>query len=320
MITKLVPFDRDFSDKNYQTPKGGPHKMSGSRFWVCLASCFTLFFGAEAQEPWIQHAKLYLVSEGREATLSEVVNVLDRVDVVFFGEQHNDSITHTIQHALYDAMIKAYGDATLSLEMFERDAQLVLDEYVQGHITEAKLKAEGKAWPNYADYAPLVNLAVESGQHVVAANVPTRYANLVSRKGLSALQALPKASRSWIVRLPLDTLRPAYQRKFDEAMGGHGHGMGPSVFHAQLLRDATMAESIWHTWKKDRKTRILHLNGRFHSDYRLGTAEELSRLNKRIKVFTISAFPADDYDDPDWATYKGIADLIILTDPVRSGD
>lgn len=263
----------------------------------------------------MQHAKFYLVSEGKEVPLREVVATLDGVDVVFFGEEHNDSIAHRVQYALYAAMLETYGSVTLSLEMFERDVQLVLDEYLQGHITEAKLTEEGKAWSNYADYAPLLALAKESGQQVVAANVPTRYANLVARNGLEALHALPKASRSWMVRLPIDTLRPEYQRKFDVAMGGHGHGMGQSIFHAQLLRDATMAESIWRTWRMDRQVPILHLNGRFHSDYGLGTVDELRRRSRRIHVFTISSFPSDDFADPDWSAHVELADLIILTDP-----
>jgi uncharacterized iron-regulated protein len=289
--------------------------MMNCRLIALLGICFWMGSPTNAQVEGMQSAKIYLVSEGREALLPELVATLEGVDVVFFGEEHNDSIAHRMQHALYAKMLEAYGSVTLSMEMFERDAQLVLDEYLQGHITEAKLKEEGKAWRNYADYAPLVELAKGSGQWVVAANVPTRYANLVARKGLAALEALPKEARRWMVRLPIDTQRPAYQRNFDEAMGGHGHGMGASVFHAQLLRDATMAESIWLAYRKDRKTPILHINGRFHSDSRLGTVEELYHLTKKPNVFTISCFPSHDFNDPDWASYASLADLIILTDP-----
>jgi len=289
--------------------------MNKTLIFVLFGTYFALLVSAQAQVAGHPHTKVFAVGEGREITLDQIVDRLIGANVVFFGEEHNDSIAHALQYQVYKALIQRLGRVTLSMEMFERDAQLVVDEYLQGHITEAKLQEEGKAWGNYSDYAPLVDLAMESGQQVIAANVPTRYANLVARRGLAALEALPRASRPWMAKLPIDTQRPVYQRKFDEAMGGHGHGMGPSVFHAQLLRDATMAESIWRTWKKDRRTPIFHLNGRFHSDYYLGTVEELRRLNNRIEVVTISCFSSDDFENPDWAPYGELADLIILTDP-----
>lgn len=268
-----------------------------------------------AQQEWEKHVKIVDSRTGESAGIEDVVAAMEHVDVLFFGEEHNDSIAHLVQAALYQSLLRTYSDVTLSMEMFERDAQLVVDEYLGGHITEAKLEAEGKAWKNYADYAPLVHMAQTANQPVIAANVPTRYANLVSRKGLNALHALPKVARKYLTAQPVNTDQPLYEQKFNQAMGGHGHGMGPTIFHAQLLRDATMAESISKAWRQNKRAKILHLNGRFHSDESLGTVAALQSLRKKIAVLTVSCFSPDDFEDPDWEKHAPMGDFIILTDP-----
>lgn len=271
-----------------------------------------------AQQDWEKHYKMIDARTGEKAAILDLVAAMEEVDVLFFGEEHDDSIAHRIQATLYEHLLDAYTDVTLSMEMFERDAQLVVDEFLGDHITEAKLKAEGKAWNNYADYAPIVNLAKSKRQYLVAANVPTRYANLVGRKGLIALESLPKASKRHLPSLPIYTDEPHYEEKFNEVMGGHGHGMGPNIFHAQLLRDVTMAESIFNAWRKNKRAKIFHLNGRFHSDEYLGTLAALKRLRKNIMILTVSCFSSEDFEHPDWETHSRLGDFIIITHPAVS--
>ncbi|MDO6436692.1 ChaN family lipoprotein [Cyclobacterium sp. 1_MG-2023] len=246
---------------------------------------------------------------GNKLSLVSLVDKLTEAEVIFFGEEHNDSIAHVLQYELYNDLLAKNGSLTLSMEMFERDVQLVLDEYLAGLITEKKLRQEGKVWNNYSDYAPLVNLAKENKQQVIAANVPGRYANMVSRKGLTSLDLLQRKSRRLFAKIKIPEAGDPYLHKFNEAMGAHAHSMGPSVFHAQLLRDATMAESILKAWRKDKKTKILHLTGRFHSDERLGTVAELKRMKPKLHVKTISCFANNE----NLENKKALADFIILT-------
>lgn len=284
----------------------------------CFLSFFVLHIQLSAQQDWERHIKIYNAQTGEQAELLDLVAAMEHADVLFFGEEHDDSIAHQLQAVVYGDLLEVFTNVTLSLEMFERDAQLVLDEYLADHITESKLRQEGRSWKNYDDYAPMVNLAKAKGQLVVAANVPTRYANMVSRKGLEALQELPKESKKFLPPLPIFIDQPLYEKKFNEAMGGHGHGMGPTIFHAQLLRDATMAQSISDTWKKNKKTKILHLNGRFHSDEYLGTVAALQRLRRRMVILTVSCFSSEDFEAPDWEEHAGLGDFVILTDPTVS--
>ncbi|EPR67371.1 ChaN family lipoprotein [Cyclobacterium qasimii] len=256
---------------------------------------------------------IYERATGNRITLDALEKKVNDADVIIFGEEHDDSLGHVLQYQLYKGLLDSYESVTLSMEMFERDVQMVLNEYLAGLISESKLIHEGKAWHNYSDYAPLVNLAKDRNQKVIAANVPGRYANMVSRQGLGALSQLDRRARQLYAKVKIPEKDDAYLAKFNTAMGAHAHSMGPTVFHAQLLRDATMAESILKAHRKTRNTKILHLTGRFHSDERLGTVAELKKRKRKLKVITISCFATPEGTAKDWSTDKGLADFIILT-------
>lgn len=282
---------------------------------ILLVSMVTIQNTVLAQDKQDSLYKVFNTNSGHPGNLEEILDLAGEADVLIFGEEHNDSASHVLQEILYRELLKTYEDVTLSLEMFERDVQLILDEYLAGLITEAKLKEEGRVWRNYKDYAPLVNLAKEKGQRVVAANVPGRYANMVSRKGLEALEKLKKQAGQYYATFKLPEEGDPYRRKFFDAMGEHGHGMGPNLFYAQMLRDATMAESILMAWRKNRKTKILHLTGKFHSDEGLGTVAALKQKKRNLKILSISCFASEDFESPDWKKHRDKADFIILTPP-----
>src|SRR5205823_13287665 len=117
----------------------------------------------------------------------------------------------------------------LSLEMFERDVQPVLDDYLAGRIPESEFLARSRPWDRYAtDYRALVQLARARGWPVLAANVPRPIASAVSRKGLAALDTLPAASRAWVAR-EISCPHDAYFDRFAESMKTHSAGGGPAT-------------------------------------------------------------------------------------------
>lgn len=278
-------------------------------------ACLLMFASslASGQDGWDVHYKIYDTKNKKAATVSDIVDAMQVADVMFFGEEHDDSIGHRLEDTIYRALLHRYGNVALSMEMFERDCQLVVDEYLQDFITDAMVVKEGRAWNNYKDYRPLVNAAKQAGSKVIAANAPRRYVNLVSRKGLAALEKLPLQSKMLFARTPIDTINTLYFKKFSDLMGGMHSGR--NIYYSQTLWDATMAESINRYWHKHKTQKIFHLNGRFHTDERLGTYTQLARMNRRLKLLNISCFAADDFGDPNWDEYARLGDFIIVTDP-----
>ena len=63
-------------------------------------------------------------AEGNPQNIKKIVKKIDKVDVVFLGENHDDSVAHSLQMEIFkDSFEKYKGDRTLalSLEMFCRD-------------------------------------------------------------------------------------------------------------------------------------------------------------------------------------------------------
>lgn len=319
LIIILVSIKHKKTNMSYspQSPDKKDFSTLRISIWLFIAIVTVLApYNLTAQDQGIsQHYKIYDTQQHKEITFPELVHGLGDSDVVFFGEEHNDSIAHMVELALLQQLHESEKPVALSLEMFQSDTQLVLDEYLLGLIKETNLAKDGRLWNNYKDYRPLVEYAKEYGIPTLAANAPSRYTNLVTRSGLGALPALSETAKSFLAPLPIDTLTGPYHEKFAGLMGGHD-GMGDlKIYQSQNLWDATMAFRISQFAEKHPKATLLHLNGRFHSDEHLGTLAQLKKYAPTLKSTNISVFSHPGFDDPDWDSFSHLADYVILTDP-----
>ena len=265
---------------------------------------------------------------GERITMERMIASLTRADVVFFGEQHDDPETHRAEAIVLDAIGRANRPVVLSLEMFERDVQSALDDYLAGRMSEAAFLAASRPWPRYAtDYRPLVELAKARGWPVIASNVPRPFASAIGRRGLAALDTLSSADRRYAA---LDIACPAddYRTRFMEQMRSHTPGAGPPpqpgdtlptavaerFYLSQCVKDETMAESIVEARRRaPRSAIVVHFNGAFHSDFTLGTADRVRRREPGWRIAVISAVPSPDPASASIATHAGRADFIIFT-------
>jgi uncharacterized iron-regulated protein len=263
------------------------------------------------------HYRLYDVRNQKLTTLGNIAQDVEMADVIFFGEEHNDSAGHYLELELLKALHARFGSrVALSLEMFETDCQLVLNEYLAGHISEERFTRESRPWSNYRDYRPMIEFSKLNRLDVIAANPPRRYVNMVSRKGMASLDSLPKESKKFLPPLPYDTLGGKYREKFMEFMRGGSPGTANfRIYYSQNLWDAGMAYSIYRYWKKNREKKILHVVGKFHCDEKLGTAEQLQNRKSSLSILNISCFSAADFANPDWKKYAHLGDYVFLTDP-----
>ncbi|MDX1933853.1 MAG: ChaN family lipoprotein [Capsulimonadales bacterium] len=238
---------------------------------------------AETQIVWAKEWKIVEGDTGKEIRSRDLPKRLAASDVVFAGEQHDDPETHRGELALLATLHKSLGDRlTLAMEMFERDHQAPLTDYVSGRIDEAAFTKAVRLWKNYpSDYRPMIEFARENRIPVIASNAPQSIVRRVSREGLSALAALSAEERTQIAAYVNAPEGDEYARRFAAVMGaghGDGGGMEPAMvrrfLEAQCLRDDTMAESIVR--ELDRGRTVLHINGSFHSDAGLGTAARVA--------------------------------------------
>jgi len=229
------------------------------------------------------------------------------VDFVFFGEEHDNTDTHWLEFALLQAVERRRPKATVALEMFERDVQPLVDEYLAGRTSEDDFLKGSRPWPRYRDhYRGLVEFSRNHQWPVVASNVPRRLASLVSRRGLAALDTLPDADRPFVAGERRCEGKGDYFKRFSAEMSGMAsHGGADTsaaaraaqvlrIYEAQCLKDETMAESVAKAWAPGGL--VIHYNGSFHSDYRLGTAERVRRRLPDGRSLVISAIPVANLD------------------------
>ena len=257
---------------------------------------------------------------GAEATVERIVEAAAKADVVFLGENHDDATAHTLEAEIYRRIVEKYSSkrrVILSMEMFERDVQIVVDEYLKDLITEKKFLDDSRPWNNYqTDYRPLVELAKTQNLPVIAANAPRRYVNMVSRSGRDALDKLSPEAKKYLAPLPFAAPSDAYSRKFNALMGNDSAApSAPSkILEAQALWDATMAFSIGEQLSKDKTALVVHLNGSFHTENRLGTAEQLLKLKPNAKIIVVTMRSVDDFTRFDSTRDRNAGDFVILTD------
>lgn len=245
-----------------------------------------------------QNFKAYQFYEqkGKEIKTEKLVKELADYDVVFFGENHNSSINHWLQLKITEALYQQKnGQLILGAEMFERDNQSQLNQYLSGKFDAKALKDSARLWNNYAtDYKPLVDFAKDKKLNFIATNIPRRYASQTSKEGLESLNNLTVKEKTYIAQLPikvtLDT--PGYP-EMKKMMGDHAEEMKVMNFiSAQATKDATMAESILKNIQSGKT--FIHYNGNYHSKEFGGIYWYIKQKNPNLKMAVISVFESED--------------------------
>lgn len=277
--------------------------MKKAFLFLIVVSTFSQFYA--------QHKKAYIIytSDGTETDYFNMLEQVKQSDITLFGEQHNSAIAHWLQFELTSDLIKHNG-VTLGAEMFERDNQEQLNQYLNGEIDQKGLDSLARLWSNYkTDYAPLVNLAQENKIKFIATNIPRRYASQVFRNGFKALDSLSTEEKNWIAPLPIafDPELPTYKNILT-MMGEHGT---PELVKAQAIKDATMAYSILENKKEN--FIFLHYNGAYHSDYYEGILWYLKLSEPELKYIVISTVTQNDISKLE-NEHFGKGDFIIVVD------
>ena len=284
--------------------------VKGFSAWTAVAMGAVSFSVAVSAQSYVPH-RVFNTATGVFSDFESMAAALAKADVVFVGEQHDDPNTHRLELAILESLARRGRRAVVSLEMFERDVQEPLEHFLMGHMDEGEFLKSSRPWPRYAtDYKPLVDFAVSKEWPVVAANVPRPIASEVAKGGLDVLKSKPESDRRLFAADLKCPPEGEYFRRFGDAMGSHpaADASGDEArrtleryYASQCVKDETMAESIAQTFAATRAAAgapvIVHYNGAFHSDYRLGTAERTVRRLPTAKVIVISVRPVADLDD-----------------------
>ncbi len=296
--------------------------------------------------------------DGRTTTLSAIVDGAIGDEVLLVGEEHDDMIGHSFQTLLLIEVVERIGSdlgsgrpVILSLEMFERDVQYVVDEYLAGLITEGHFLRSSRPWEDYANrYRPLVENARELGLPILAANAPRRYVNRVTNQGPESLEELSEQARTYLPPIPYRGPSDRYRAQWDtvmaeamlgirsesdttsvitdpragnenESRGEEGpavHELNPNMIQAQALWDASMGYSITQALVRHIGAFVLHMAGSFHVEKGTGIQEHISSYRPGTRVTTVVMTTVDDIDLWSNSDHAPLADYVVLTSKPQS--
>ncbi len=283
-----------------------------NKFAVLIIFAMLSAFMVEAQP--VEAYQLYN-HKGKKMKFEKMVKDLSQSDLVFFGEYHDNPISHWLQLELAEALFKIKeNNLVIGSEMFENGNQLVLNEYLAGYYDEKKMLPEvTQLWSNYkTDYKPILEFAKSNNLKFIATNIPRRYASMLYKKGIDAMSLLsPQA---------LEMIAPNIEKYFDpqvkcyanmaKNMGGH---IPPNLYNIQLAqasKDATMAYFILKNYKKN--DLFYHLNGAYHSNEKEGIIWWINKTNPGLTIKNITTLHRSEWDSMTDQEKESIADYCIV--------
>jgi uncharacterized iron-regulated protein len=280
--------------------------------------------------------------KGRSRSFADILAAMDEADAMLVGEAHDDVVGHGVESQIFIRAGQRFGatdaDAApnrpvvLSLEMFERDVQYILEEYLDGLISEDQFHKSARPWDRYdTDYRLMVEFARAHGLPVVAANAPRRYVNRVSRLGAASLGDLPATAKAFLPPLPYPRASEKYTEQWNALMAdmmdppqgapdstAAGRPSAPQhdvskALEAQALWDASMGHAVAAALNARPGALVVHFAGSFHVERGTGIPERVPEYRPGSRVVTVVLQPAADVDRWDKDEYNGLGDFVVLT-------
>jgi len=302
-----------------------------NRFWIpILLFAFSLIIGGcsaprprmpplasiEGVPGHFAEGRIIDLNNGKSISFDELMDDLQKSDLIFVGEVHDNPEHHLIEVQILQALTVRYGPLTVAMEFFATTQQPALDRYVKEDVSETVfLKdvdwARGWSFP-YHFYRPLIFSAREQGNHLIGINLLSSVVRKVARSGLDSLT--PEERGHTAQEIDLDN--EAHRQYLSEVFKDHSHDDLKDFdyfYQAQCLWEDTMARNIARHLKED-PGRMVVFTGNGHIINRFGIPD---RVLRRIpeKMATILLYPLTER----LILNKSMADYVWLTGGCSAG-
>jgi uncharacterized iron-regulated protein len=260
----------------------------------------------------------------RDVAFEDMLDALATRQVVLVGETHLDDNTHRLEAAILEGLVRRKpGKIVLSMEMFQRDVQPVVDAYLRGEIDESAFRRDSRPWPNYdTGYRPLVELARVHGVPVVAANLPVDLQRMFAMKGAEAEAALTREQRTVFPRTVMPPNEDYWVRLGQTLRDGfHGHDPAASpevrAYSVQNLWDNSMAEATLDALDGDPERTVVLVAGAFHVEYGQGVAHQIRARRPETDLGLVTILATHDLQTVEPQSDRERADFLLYT-PARA--
>jgi uncharacterized iron-regulated protein len=253
-------------------------------------------------------AQFARVSDKEPADLAEVVQDIEKADVIFIGETHDNAQLHATALAVIRSLHAKKLPLALGLEMFTPEDQQALDDWTGGKLDEEKfIPVYSRNWSyDWRLYRDLFIFARDNHIPLIALNIPKPVISRVMARGPAALQESeipPKVS--WT----LNAAQTVYMRTIARQVFGNTppEKLVERLCAAQAFRNSGMAWNIVHYKQKHAADKVVVLAGTWHA-VKNGVPELLPAYGKVTSKVILPELPEFNLGN---ATFRE-ADYLIM--------
>lgn len=261
-------------------------------------------------------------ANGNMVNFDDMMQDLEKRQVVLFGELHNDAISHWLEGLVLEHLYEVHDDQlTVGCEMWETDGQAQLDSLYAGDITREHYMKTAKMWPNAkTDYVFMLDYCLKRDIPFIATNIPRPIAGAIAKFGAKVFnneasrKQLPAKLQKMLEPLPLPfkfdleekaykdllSMLPSDEEHLKKKAAGTLNPHDPmakflpsNMAKAQATKDATMAHNIVKYLTDDNK-RYYHFHGEMHSGGNTAICYYLRQFRPEIDLGTISVIKVKD--------------------------
>jgi uncharacterized iron-regulated protein len=227
------------------------------------------------------NTKVFRVSDGRIISYEQMINDLQKVNIVFIGETHDRESHHRLQLDIIKTLNTLNTHIAVGFEMFTYESQNDLDRWIAGKLPiEDFIKVYYKNWSiPWAFYQDLLLYVRDHRIPAIGLNVPAEISRKVSTSGFSSL------TKKELEKLPPEVgcaVGEKYMKFIRRAYAIHGHSGKQFLYfcEAQLLWDQVMARNLLEFLKKNPSRTIIALTGNGHA-WERGIPEQVRTLSEK---------------------------------------
>ncbi len=273
-----------------------------------LIACLIISFSLHAQK------KAYTVFDdlGGKSSYEKILKKAAKADIILFGEIYRNPINHWLEYELVkDIFEKVNEDIVLGAQSYHTDNQLVINEYLGGHVNyKTFCKEVNYGEDNHTEYRPLLDFSRSFQIPFIATSIPDRYIKMVSTEGFKAFNHLSKQASKYLCPTPFKYDENLEGYKAIKRMKDHGKITGDNLARAQVTKDATMSHFILKNYREG--STFIHFNHTYHSKNFEGIMWHLKQANPDLKILTIHCVKQKELDKLELKN-ESTAHFIIVT-------
>jgi uncharacterized iron-regulated protein len=209
--------------------------------------------------------RMYDLNQKKELLMSQALSDLKKNRIVLVGEHHSNRQHHMAQLAVIRALKEAGLQVAVGLEMFRKESQPALDQWISGEIDAEgfeKIFYDNWNFPWQA-YRKIFEYARDQQIPMIGLNVPREITRQVSRNGFKSLSSQQKDKLSEVSCI----VDQEYMNYIRKAFGSHAHGQLNFIYfcEAQLVWDSAMAVYTLDYLEKNPDSIVVILSGAGHA-------------------------------------------------------